>query len=336
MAKNIFSRINFERLVSRNVARFISKTLDLAGSKMDVNTLLSIVIVGGFAILIVLSFALYLIMHLNLLLALGGGIVAALLFAVVMYMMLNYKIDQRKTFVESILPDYFALAAANLKSGIALDRSMLLAARPEFKYFSADVQAMNRNVFGGETFENALRDLAGKYKSNNFQHSVRMMIEAQKYGGAMADLMEQLSKDMRSQQMLQKEVSGQLLMYSLFIAFAGLIAAPVLYGLTSQMIVITDTVWKGILASNPGGLPTTGVSFLKPSPPKISPTTYHNFSLVAISVITGFAALIMSTISSGSTTKGMRLVPLFIIVGLGIYFVVGGVIASLFSSFGSL
>jgi hypothetical protein len=32
----------------------------------------------------------------------------------------------------------------------------------------------------------------------------------------------------------------------------------------------------------------------------------------------------------------MRLVPLFIIVGLGIYFVVGGVIASLFSSFGSL
>jgi flagellar protein FlaJ len=336
MAKNIFSKINFERLVSRSVARFISKTLDLAGSKMDVNTFLSIIIIGGFAILIILAFGLYLIMHLSPILSFVAGVGAALMFGVVMYMMLNYKIDQRKTFVESILPDYFSLAAANLKSGIALDRSMLLAARPEFKYFSADVQAMNRNVFGGETFENALKDLSGKYNSRNFQHAVRMMIEAQRYGGAMADLMEQLSKDMRSQQMLQKEVSGQLLMYSLFIAFAGLIAAPVLYGLTSQMIVITDTVWKGILASNPGGLPTTGVSFLKPSPPKISPTTYHDFSLVAISIITGFAALIMSTISSGSTTKGMRLVPLFIIVGLGIYFVVGGVIASLFSSFGSL
>ena len=93
MAKNIFSRINFERLVSRSVARFISKTLDLAGSKMDVNTFLSIVIVGGFAILIILAFALFLIMHLNVLLSLGGGIVAALLFAVVIYMMLNYKID---------------------------------------------------------------------------------------------------------------------------------------------------------------------------------------------------------------------------------------------------
>jgi len=336
MAKNIFSKINFERLVSRSVARFISKTLDLSGSKMTVNTFLEIVIVGGFSILIIVPFLLYLIMHLSILVSFVGGVIAAILLPVIMYMVLNYQIDQRKTFVESILPDYFSLAAANLKSGIALDRSMLMAARPEFKYFSTDVQSMNKEVFGGETFENALKALVAKYNSSNFEHSVRMMIEAQKYGGAMADLMEQIAKDLRGQQMIQKEVSGQLLMYSLFIAFAGLIAAPVLYGLTSQMIVITDTVWKGILASNPGGLPTTGVSFLKPAPPKISPAVYHEFSLAAIAVITGFAALIMSTISSGSTTKGLRLLPVFIIVGLGIYFVVGTVIASLFSSFGSL
>ncbi|MCL4372227.1 type II secretion system F family protein [Candidatus Marsarchaeota archaeon] len=328
--------INFERLVSRSVARFLSKTLDLSGSKMSVNSLLEKMIIGGFGLLAIVAFALFFILHLNILIDLGAGIGSAVVFVFVIYMLLNYKIDQRKTFVEGILPDYFQLASANLKSGIALDRAMLMAARPEFKYFSADVQEMNRNIFGGETFENALRALASKYKSNNLEHAVRMMIEAQKFGGAMADLLDQLSKDMRSQQMLQKEVSGQLLMYSLFIAFAGLIAAPVLYGLTSQMIIITDTVWKGILASNPGGLPTTGVSFLKPSPPKISPTTYHNFAIAAIVVITGFASIIMSTISSGSSVKGIRLLPLFILVGLGIYLVVGSVIASLFSSFGSL
>jgi hypothetical protein len=123
-------------------------------------------------------------------------------------------------------------------------------------------------------------------------------------------------------------------MYSIFIAFAGLIAAPVLYGLTSQMIIVTDSVWKGILASNPGGLPTTGLSFLKPSPPKISAGFYHTFSLIAISVITGFAALIMSAISSGSVIKGIRLLPAFIIIGLVIYFVVGSVIAAMFGSIG--
>ncbi len=334
MARKI--SINFERLVSRSVARWLSRTLDLAGVKMSVNDLLEKIILGGFALLIITSFALFFVMHLNILLDLAGGIGMFALLAIVVYMILNLKTDQRKTFVENILPDYFQLASANLKSGIALDRAMLLAARPEFKYFSADVEEMNRNVFGGETFESALKDLASKYNSNTFQHSVRMMVEAQRYGGALADLMDQLSKDIRGQQTIQKEVSGQLLMYSLFIAFAGLVAAPVLYGLTSQMIIITDTVWKGILASNPGGLPTTGVSFLKPSPPKISPSVYHDFSLVAIIVITGFASIIMSTISSGSSVKGIRLLPLFIIIGLGIYFVVSTVIASLFSSFGSL
>ena len=132
----------------------------------------------------------------------------------------------------------------------------------------------------------------------------------------MADLLEQISKDMRQQQLTQKEIAGQMLMYSIFIAFAGLIAAPVLYGLTSQMIVVTDTVWKGILAQNPGGLPTTGISFLKPSPPKITADTYHDFSLAAIIIICGFASLIMSAISSGSAIKGLKLMPVFIVAGI--------------------
>jgi hypothetical protein len=162
-----------------------------------------------------------------------------------------------------------------------------------------------------------------------------MILESLRYGGAMADLLEQISKDMRNQQLTQKEVSGQLFMYSIFIAFAGLIAAPVLYGLTSQMIVVTDEVWKGILTQNPGGLPTTGISFLKPSPPKITPQTYHDFSLVSIIIITGFASLIMSAISSGSAIKGLKYLPVFIIIGIMIFFVMQAIIASMFASIGS-
>ncbi len=74
-----------------------------------------------------------------------------------------------------------------------------------------------------------------------------MIIESLRYGGAMADLIGQIARDIRQQQLIQKEVAGQLMMYSIFVAFAGLIAAPVLYGLTTQMIVITDSVWNGIL-----------------------------------------------------------------------------------------
>jgi flagellar protein FlaJ len=328
--------IRFERLISRRAVIYLSKQLDLAGMKTSMEKLLRMMIIPGVIILVVVAAVLTILLKFNAVIGVAAGIVGWAVLVAVIYMAIEYRIDGRKTKLEGMLPDYFQLASANLRSGIALDRAMLLAAKPEFSFFSNDIQDMSRKLFSGETMEAALTELAGKYKSVQLQHSIRMMVESLKYGGAMADLLDQISRDQRSQQIAQKEIAGQMLMYSIFIAFAGLIAAPVLYGLTSQMILVTDTVWKGILAQNPGGLPTTGISFLKPSPPKITPTQYHDFSLIAIIAITGFASLIMSSISSGSAIKGLRWLPLFVIGGLGIYFVVGTMIGTIFSSIGGI
>jgi Flp pilus assembly protein TadB len=326
--------IRFERLVSRRVGVLLSRELDLSGTKMGVEKLLKLMIVGALSIFVIISLLLY-ILKFNILIVAAGGIGSGALFIVAVYMILEYRIDARKTKLEEMLPDYLQITSANLRSGIALDTAMLLAARPEFQFLSEDIKEMNRRIFGGENFETALKELSTRYRSHQLSHAIRMITESLRFGGAMADLLEQISKDMRNQQLTQKEVAGQMLMYSIFIAFAGLIAAPVLYGLTSQMIIVTDTVWKGILAQNPGGLPTTGVSFLKPSPPKISAETYHDFSIAAIVIICGFASLIMSAISSGSAIKGIKYLPVFIILGIVIFLVVQYAISVVFSGIGA-
>ncbi|MDE1865402.1 MAG: type II secretion system F family protein [Candidatus Micrarchaeota archaeon] len=323
--------IRFERLISRSVAVALSHELDMAGLNMSVEVIARIAVVGSMAMLAVVPFAVYFIVKLSPLLDFVCGLGAAALFIVALYSYLEYMIDKRRTKMETLFPDYLQIASANLRSGISLDRAMLLAARPEFGFFSDDVKNMNRRVFSGENLGDALRDLASKYRSFQLSHAVRMILESLTYGGAMADLLEQLSKDMRSQQLTQKEISGQLFLYSIFIAFAALIASPVLYGLTSQMIVVTDTVWKGILASNPGGLPSTGFTFLKPTPPKITPQEYQYFSIAAILIITGFASLIMSAISSGSAIKGIRYLPLFILIGIALFFIMQTAIGTLFT-----
>ena len=327
-------QIRFERLVSRSVGVMLSRELDLSGVNMSVERLLKIMILGAVALLIIASFITYVLLN-SALIAACAGLSAAALYVIVVYLLLEFRIDARKTKLENMLPDYLQITSANLRSGIALDRAMMLAARPEFTFLSEDVKAMNRRIFGGENFDTALRAFTERYRSYQLSHAVRMILESLRYGGAMADLIEQISKDMRNQQMTQKEVAGQMLMYSIFIAFAGLIAAPVLYGLTSQMIVVTDTVWKGILTQNPGGLPTTGVSFLKPSPPKITADTYRDFSIVSIIIICGFASLIMAAISSGSAIKGLKYLPVFIIVGVVIFFIVQYVIALMFAGIGT-
>ncbi len=152
----------------------------------------------------------------------------------------------------------------------------------------------------------------------------------------MVDCTERISRDLRTQQLIQKEISSQVFMYTIFIAFAGLVASPVLFGLTTNMIRITDQVWKGILASSPGGLPTTGLSLLKPHAPTVTVGEYRTFAYLAVAIITGFASVIISAITSGSWLKGLRLSPVFILIGIGIFLVVQHVVASLFANIGSI
>jgi pilus assembly protein TadC len=333
--------IRFERLISRNVAVALSNELDMAGMRTSVERVARLAVLGFIAIFVIFSFMLYLFVPLsqshaiNSLLDVLVALGLASLYIAMIYAYMEYRIDYRKTKMEAMIPDYLQIASANLRSGISLDRAMLLAARPEFEFLSEDIKDMNMRIFEGENFNDALAGLAKKYRSYQLSHAVRMITESIIYGGAMADLLEQLSKDIRSQQLTQKEVAGQLFLYSIFIAFAGVIASPVLYGITSQMIAVTSNVWTGILAANPGGLPTTGLSFLKPSPPKITPTEYHYFAIASIVTVSAFASLILAAISTGNPIKGLKYMPVFIATGLGIFFISQLLLKGVFAGIGA-
>ncbi|MGC8628654.1 MAG: type II secretion system F family protein [Candidatus Micrarchaeia archaeon] len=325
-------KVQFERLVSRPVARLVEDELRLAGSKTSTEDFLRNVILSSLALFILVSFGLYLLLKFNPILSALAGLVALALPSIIVFMLLELKIEQRKNFVESILPDYLQITAADIRSGIAIDKAIAAAARPEFKFFSEDVQEVEKEVYAGLTLQKALEDLGKRYRSVQLQHTIRMINEGIQYGGGMTDLLNQIAKDIRSQQTIQKEVSGQLFLYTIFIAFAALIGAPVLYGLTAQMIKVTDTVWNGILKSNPNGLPTVGVSFLRPTRPQITTAQYHTFALSAVFLITGFASFIVSAISSGSVLKGLRYLPVFLLVGFAVFYLTSLVIGGMFAT----
>lgn len=327
--------INFERFLSRGLSVRLSRELDLAGLRMSVNKMLTIMILPALAILILVLFGLIkagIAVYVDPFI----GIALAAFYVIAVYFMIEYRITQRKTKLEDMLPDFLQIAAANLRSGISLERALLLAARPEFGFLSEDIKEMNRRIFSGETLENSLKEFAARYRSLQLQHAIRIMMENLRYGGSMADIIQGIAKDIRGQQLIQKEIAGQLFLYTIFIVFAALIAAPVLYGLTSQMINVTANVWKGISQSNPGGLPSAGISFLRPTPPQITPQAYQYFSYIAILIISGFASLIMGAISTGSAIRGIRYTPLFVIVGLVIYYIVSKVLAQFFAGITSV
>ena len=326
----------FERLISRNLVRFVSEELDLAGIKMSVSRLIQLAIIGSFAILIIVSFSLVIFAQLSVPIAALLGLGAAIALNIMIYAILEYIIDKRKTFVDLVLPDYLQLTAANIRSGVALDKALISAARPEFLYFREDILLMGKQLYAGETMQNALNNLASRYRSLQLKRTVRMMAEALRYGGGMSDILNQLAKDLRTQETIHREVAGQLFMYTIFIVFASVIGAPVLYGLTNRMIFITDSIWNNILTQSPGALnafsQASTISFLKPHSPTIQPSQYYDFSIVAIIIISGMSSIIVSAITFGGVIKGLRNMPLYIVLGLIIFYVVNVAIGSLFST----
>ena len=322
----------FERLLGRGVSQFVSEELDLAGIKMTANMIIEIAILGSIVSLIAVAFVLAIYMQFNPALAFVGGVMSGGMIILVIYAAIEFRIEQRKSFVENILPLYLDLTAANVRSGLALTNAMTIVERPEFKKFNDDIKLMGKQLYSGESMERVLTQLTSRYRSQELKRTIRMVLEAERYGGGMTDLLKQISKDLRNEHIIQKEVSGQLFMYMIFIAFAALAAAPVLFAMTSQMIGITLSIWSKISLNSLSSVPSTGISFLKFSTPQITLAGYQDFALASIILITGMCAFIVSAISSGRMIRGIRYLPLFILMGLIVYFIVGLVVGNIFST----
>jgi pilus assembly protein TadC len=322
----------FERLLGRGVSQFVSEELDLAGIKMTANMIIEIAILGSIVSMIAVAFVLAIYMQFNPILAFFGGVLSAGMIILIIYAAIEFRIEQRKSFVENILPLYLDLTAANVRSGLALTNAMTIVERPEFKKFNDDIKLMGKQLYSGESMERVLTQLTSRYRSQELKRTIRMVLEAERYGGGMTDLLKQISKDLRNEHIIQKEVSGQLFMYMIFIAFAALAAAPVLFAMTSQMIGITLSIWSKISLNSLSSVPSTGISFLKFSTPQITLAGYQDFALASIILITGMCAFIVSAISSGRMIRGVRYLPLFILMGLIVYFIVGLVVGNIFST----
>ena len=322
----------FERLLGRNVSQFLSTELDLAGINTTANTLIEAAIVSSVVALIAVAVFLTLVEQLNPALSFLGGLMCGGMIILVIYAMLEFKIEQRKSFVENILPLYLDLTAANVRSGLALANAMTIVERPEFSYFGKDLKLMGKQLYSGESMESVLSQLTSRYRSQELKRTIRMVLEAERYGGGMTDLLKQISKDLRNEHIIQKEVAGQLFMYTIFIAFAALAAAPVLFAMTSEMIKITLDVWSKISLNALSSVPSAGISFLKFSTPQITLGAYQDFSFASIILITGMCSFIVAAISSGRMIRGIRYVPIFIFVGIAVYFIVTAVVGSIFTS----
>ena len=264
---------------------------------------------------------------------------AAALFAfafslALFYLFLSMRVDSRSRKIEEILPVALQMISANIRAGMTLENAVWSSARPEFGPFKDEIQRMSAKSFGGAPLTETFKEMSKRVNSQIVERSIRLINEGIILGGEMAHLLDQVAFDIRSTQLLQKEIAVATTTYAIFIIFAAVVASPLLFSVSTYYAVLNEGPDMnqplpsqagpfGSLAGGGGGKKEGGI---KSGDIKL-------FSMVAIAVSSFFAALILGLIREGKVMRGLKYAPVFMLIALGLYFFFSIGLESAFSSF---
>ena len=261
------------------------------------------------------------------------------------YLGLTMSADARARQVEEVLPVALQMISATIRAGMTLENAVWSSARPEFGAFTAEIKRMSADEFGGVPISQTLGDLPKRVASPILDRAIRLIIEGIVLGGEMAKLLDEVAEDIRSTQLLQKEIAVSTTTYAIFIVFAAVIASPLLFSVSTYYTVLTEKIGEKQASSGNqnteefmraaqtqglSGLP--GLSGQK-SESGIKASDIKNFAIASISLTSLFAALILGMIREGKATRGLKYAPIFLLVGLGVYLGFASVLEGAFSTF---
>jgi archaellum biogenesis protein FlaJ (TadC family) len=143
----------------------------------------------------------------------------------------------------------------------------------------------------------------------------------------MAVLLNKLSSNIKETQLMRKEVSASVTTYAIFIGVATVLAAPALFALSTQLLLIIQKIFSSIHIDTSTGM--SGMFSFNFSGESISISDFKKFAVMVLVISSFFSAAIISVIRKGSVKDGIKTIPIFIIVSLALYFLASSAFASL-------
>ena len=242
---------------------------------------------------------------------------------------LDMRIFNRTKAVEAVFPDFLQLTSANISAGMPIDRALWYAVRPGFGVLAKEIETVAKNTMAGEDLSSALTNFANKYNSKIIQRSISLLLEGMAAGGELADLLNKVAMNIEETKLIKKEMASSVTTYVIFIIFATIIAAPVLFGLSTQLLEVIKAITGrlGPTMSSSGSM--MGFSF---SGEAIKTKDFRIFAYLMLSISAFSSACIISIIRKGRVKDGLAQIPVFIIVSLLIYTFASLLIKGMFSS----
>ncbi|MFP4645402.1 MAG: type II secretion system F family protein [Candidatus Woesearchaeota archaeon] len=239
-----------------------------------------------------------------------------LLSLLAVFIYLDLKIYSRTKQIEEVLPDFLQLTSANISAGMTIERALWFAVRPRFGVLANEIENVAKATITGGELETELSNLTKKYNSRILKEAIELINAGIKSGGELGELLNNISENITQTRLMKKEISASVTTYIIFIAVAAVVAAPLLFALSGQLLVVIGDIAQSFEGDSGGG---SGALSLTLNADSVSLDDFNFFSLTLLGVTSFFASAIISSIRKGNAKEGLKNVPLFFVVSFAIY-----------------
>ncbi len=250
---------------------------------------------------------------------------------VLFYIVVDLKIFKRKIDIEDVLPDYLQLTAYNIKAGMTVDRALWYAVRPRFGVLANEIETVAKETMRGEDLKAALQKFADKYDSVLLKRSISLLIEGIEAGGEIGDLLNKIALNIQETKLMRREMAANVTTYVIFISFATVAAAPVLFALSGILIKVITNLGSSLgdvgTASSSAGF---AISF---SGTGINYNDFKIFAVISLIITSFFSSVIIATIKMGSAKLGFKYIPVFIVVTVTLFFIAENILGKMIGLF---
>jgi flagellar protein FlaJ len=163
------------------------------------------------------------------------GLAAFIVGLAAMYVVPTMRADKRKGMIEDSLPDALHHMAVAVRTGLVLESVIQEVSEAEYGPLSEEFARITLEIRKGRPLKEALIAFARRTRSKDIQRIMRLILEGVEAGGPIADVLDEVSENMRAIKMIRRERKSATSQQISFLAMASLFAGPFVMGVVGGL-----------------------------------------------------------------------------------------------------
>lgn len=150
-----------------------------------------------------------------------------------LFLFINYKIEKRRDIIEKTSADFLRQLASMLRVGLSFENAMEYMSDYGSGPLYDEIRRAVIEIKLGNDFDKTWIKLTKRLNSKDLKHSFLIILDSRKSGGSIAQVLDDLSYDIREMCVLKSERESSVSMTIIFLVISAVIAAPFAMGMVN-------------------------------------------------------------------------------------------------------